>query len=305
MKAFIVCVSAALAVATAGFASAQACKYTSPPKKMVKGEKARQKGGYDIFLLIGQSNMAGRAPMKGDDTVRTIPGVWLLNGSDVPEAARNPLNRYSTVRKDRNKNVYANQKINPGTSFGETIAAETGRKVLLVVNAMGETKIEEWAKDAPVIKLSSSIGRDKLQLYSEAVRRCREAMKYGTLKGIIWHQGEGNATESGVGKYPAQLLNLVSNLRIDLEAPDVPFIAGEISHLRKGEGSAAFNEMLHTIPDFIDNSAWVSAEGLPTLDPVTSAKKNPDWTHFNRDGQLEFGRRYAEKALEMCYPGRK
>ena len=305
MKAFIVCVSAALAVVTSGFVSAQSCRYTTPPKKMVKGEKARQEGGYDIFLLIGQSNMAGRAPMTGEDTTRIIPGVWLLNGDDVPEKAKNPLNRYSTVRKDRNKNVYSNQKINPGTAFGEIIAAETGRKVLLVVNAMGETTIEEWAKDAPLIKLSSSIGKDKLQLYSEAVRRCREAMKYGTLKGIIWHQGEGNATESGIKKYPAQLMNLVSNLRMDLDAPEVPFIAGEISYLRKGEWSAVFNEMLHTIPEFIYKSAWVSSEGLPTLDPLTSSKRKPDWTHFNREGQLELGKRYAEKAIEMCYPDRK
>ncbi len=305
MKLIIASVSAFLMMSAAGFASAQSsCPYVTSPKPMAKPEKTRQKGGYDIFLFIGQSNMSGRAPMIGDDATRIMPGVWLLNGSDVPEKAKNPLNRYSTVRKDRNQQTYANQKINPGTAFGETVAAQTGRDVLLVVNAMGETTIEEWAKTAPLINLYSSIGNGKLQLYSEAVRRCREAMKYGTLKAILWHQGEGNSKD--VSKYPVQVMQLVSNLRSDLEAPDVPFIAGELSYLREGgTGSDAFNAMLHTIPTFIDNSAWVSAEGLPTLDPATSEKNNPDFTHFNRDGQLELGRRYAGKVLEMCYPAGK
>ncbi len=260
------------------------------PHREARASKGR---GYDVYLLIGQSNMAGRAGMQADDTTRTMQGVWLLNGDDVPEPARNPLNRYSTVRKDKNPNVYSNQKINPGTAFGETVAAATGRKVLLVVNAMGETSIEEWAKTAPVIGLSSSIGKGRLQLYSEAVRRCKEAMKYGKLKAIIWHQGEGNSNR--VEEYPAQLAQLVSDLREDLGAPDVPFIAGELSYTR-GKGSDEFNAMIRTISTFVDNSDWVSADGV-------SAGK--DRTHFDRAGQLELGKRYADKVLEMCYPAKK
>ena len=51
-----------------------------------------------IYLLIGQSNMAGRAKLEeGDD--KPIARCFLLNGEDKWEKATNPLNRYSTIRK--------------------------------------------------------------------------------------------------------------------------------------------------------------------------------------------------------------
>lgn len=32
---------------------------------------------FDMYLLIGQSNMAGRGPLEASDTTDVIDGVWL------------------------------------------------------------------------------------------------------------------------------------------------------------------------------------------------------------------------------------
>ncbi|GAB1473894.1 hypothetical protein MASR2M69_13350 [Bacteroidota bacterium] len=72
-------------------------------------------------------------------------------------SATNPLNKYSTIRKD-----ISMQQISMGFSFAKQMYKKTGRKVLLVVNARGGSTIEEWDK-------SNSVKN----YYTEAVRRTR------------------------------------------------------------------------------------------------------------------------------------
>ena len=84
----------------------------------------------DLYLLIGQSNLAGRAPIvKKDEGV--IERFFLLNDEDKFEPAKNPFNRYSTIRKGLNM-----QKMNPGYSFSKAMLKEDPRMTInLVVNA--------------------------------------------------------------------------------------------------------------------------------------------------------------------------
>lgn len=53
----------------------------------------------DIFLFIGQSNMAGRGYIT-DNYKDSIDNVYLLTPTGDMEPASNPLNKYSTIRKD-------------------------------------------------------------------------------------------------------------------------------------------------------------------------------------------------------------
>ena len=68
-----------------------------------------------IYLCIGQSNMAGRAPYTEEDA-KPIERCLLLNGEDQWEAAAIPLNKYSTVRKGIKW-----QKMNPSYMFAKTM----------------------------------------------------------------------------------------------------------------------------------------------------------------------------------------
>ena len=67
---------------------------------------AKPRKNYDVYLLIGQSNMAGRGEMTEADKI-PMEGVWLLDaeGNIVPATA--PLNRYSTIRKKAGVQKYS------------------------------------------------------------------------------------------------------------------------------------------------------------------------------------------------------
>lgn len=240
------------------------------------GRKATANDGHnasacDLFLLIGQSNMAGRGAMLATDSAWHPDGVQLLDSTDTPVQATQPLNQYSTIRKQLSM-----QGVCPGVGFAERLCETTGRPLLLVVNARGGSALQEWVPGS--------------EYYNEAVRRTRQAMQYGTLRAILWHQGESDSGQPD--DYLERLAEMVAALRRDLGCGDVPFIAGEIARWHRN--ADRFNPVIGRIADRIPNSAFVSSEGCAplrdSLDP-----------HFGRDGQLLLGRRYAEKTIEMCY----
>lgn len=242
-----------------------------PPVSGGNGGNDKPSAVYDVFLLLGQSNMAGRGLMIDGDEKVFDDNVFLLNDEGEPVPATNPLNRYSSIRKDLSA-----QQIGPGFSFSQEISKSTGRKVLLVVNARGGSHINEWA-----------VGGD---FYKEAVKRAKEAMRYGKLKAILWHQGE--AGSSSPESYLDELSPIVNGLRKDLCAPGIPFIAGEIAAWH--QNASKFNPVIGGIAAEIQNSDYVSSEGCTWL-------KDESDPHFSRNGQILLGKRYAEKVLEMCY----
>lgn len=250
-----------------------------------RSSKAREKGKsssgeYDVFLLIGQSNMAGRGYMiEGDEDI-IDSNVFLLNDEGEPVPATNPLNQYSSIRKELSR-----QQICPGLGFAKKISKKTGRKILLVVNARGGTTIAQWAK-----------GETGDGFYEEAVRRTQQAMKYGTLKAVLWHQGCGDAKKTDT--YMCSLATFVQNLRTDLGV-QVPFIAGELGRWRPHV--AAFNEMLHSISQQIPLSDWVSSEDCLPRGTADSPEPNMKDAHFGRESQIVLGERYADKVIDMCY----
>ncbi|MGC6459153.1 MAG: sialate O-acetylesterase [Akkermansiaceae bacterium] len=215
-----------------------------------------------IYLLIGQSNMAGRAPV--DETkADPIEGVLLLNAKNEWEVAKNPLNRYSTIRKGLGM-----QKLNPGYSFAKAMKKNHPKATLgLVVNAKGGSSIEQWATDK--------------KFYKDIITRAKVAQKTGTLEGILWHQGESNSSRAEI--YPSQLKALVENLRKDLETPKLPFVAGEI---KEGE---KINAEIAKLPDHVPYTAVASSKGLKTMDR---------W-HFDAPSMIALGERYAEEILKL------
>jgi hypothetical protein len=229
----------------------------------------------DIYLLIGQSNMAGRADYTPGET-DTLKNVYLFDGSAwVP--ASNPLNKYSTVRKSLKY-----QKLGPGYSFAKELAELTGKRIGLVVNARGGTRIEWWEK--------GYAGNNDFDLYEKTVGELKKAEKYGTLKAIIWHQGESNQRDAA--HYMPLLKKLVNDLRKDI-GDNVYFVAGEIGKWRSS--SQKINRIIDKIPMEINHADYVKADGLL---PSKGDTANP---HFNTLSQLILGQRYAVKVLEQVY----
>lgn len=229
---------------------------------------------YDVYLLIGQSNMAGRGPMLASDTTEVIDGVWLLNGAGEPEPAVAPLNKYSTIRKDMSLQGY-----NPGNEFSRLMHARSGNPILLVVNARGGSSIVEWQPGAEAGYLA------------EAVKRARQAMGYGTLKSILWNQGETDV-QKHTPDYAGKFKNMINVLRSELHADSVPVVMGQVGRWNwapKADIKQFNDSVVPRACKIVPLCSFVSSDGLSRR--YENKERDP---HYSRDAQIELGRRYAE-----------
>jgi hypothetical protein len=220
-----------------------------------------------FFLLIGQSNMAGRGVVEEQDK-QIIPRVFMLNKEMAWVPAVDPLHF--------DKPAVAG--VGLGRTFAKTLQwADPTASIGLIPAAFGGTSLDEWKPGE--------------KLYADAVRRTQEAIKSGKLRGILWHQGEADAgTEEHVNSYRERFVNLVQHLRQDLNAPDVPVVVGELGEFQQGKFTRQLNEQLALIPFSVPHSAFVSSAGLT---------HKGDTLHFNSASAREFGRRYALAFLSL------
>jgi len=214
--------------------------------------------GLQLFLLIGQSNMAGRGKVTPADQ-QSQPRIFMLDKANVWVPAKDPVH----FDKPRVAGVGL------CSEFARRAAAEdAGAQIGLVPCAFGGTSMDQWKP-----------GGD---LYTNAVARMRAALKRGHLKGILWHQGEADCAPAKIASYPVRFAAMIAQLRRDLDAPDAPVLVGELG-ASYNAGYASFNAMLPKVTNAVPRCALVSSEGLGA---------NSDNVHFSRDALIEFGKRY-------------
>ncbi len=231
------------------------------------GCAVQKEPGYHIILCIGQSNMAGRAEMTPADTI-PLQNVFLFNERDEWEPAKNPLNRYSTIRKE-----ISMQRLGPAWTFSKSLVnAYPGKNFGLVVNVRGGTSINRWEKGS--------------HHYNEAVIKALKAQKSGTIIGVIWHQGE--ADRNKWEGYTEKFSEMIGHLRNDLGIPDLPVVVGEIGDWKGNSGS--INAQIRSIPEKVPFTRCVNADGLMHMG---------DTLHFNTEAQYELGKRYAKEFIQL------
>ena len=228
----------------------------------------------DLYLIIGQSNAAGRdTNIRSSGADSPDNDVRLFTDGNSFEIARQPLNRYSNVR-----NTNQNQGVNLGLEFGKEMHDDNGRRVFLVVNARGGIRIAEW--------------RERNQLFGSTVRRVKdaEAACNCRLKGILWHQGEGNISSSS-GTFTSSYFNSLESLIDEFrdEFGNVPFIVGEVA---RNSRNRSFNRAIRTVDDRsfgTSNVEWARSANLSTF----------DGTHFDSSSMRTLGRRYASRMQQF------
>ena len=224
----------------------------------------------DIFLLMGQSNMAGRGLLEDvepirDERIRVFQdGGWTV--------AEEPLHH------DR-----PTAGIGLAMSFARAVLdANPGTNVGLVPRAVGSTPLERWMPGA--------------DLYEGAMAAARTAAEGGAIKAVLWHQGEHDSkSETDASSYSQRFADMVTTLREQLGAPLLPVILGELgAYLSKRPDFPHYrtvNAELRKIPDALPRSAFVSAEGL--------TDKGDD-LHYDARSLRIFGERYAAAFLGLA-----
>jgi len=218
-----------------------------------------------LFLLIGQSNMAGRGTV--DPNEQPDPHIFALGKNKTWEPAKDPLHF------DKPKMV----GVGPGLSFARTVLkSDPSVTIGLIPAAMGGSSLDEWAPGG--------------KLYKNAVDRARIAMHDGTLVGILWHQGEADSAADKVATYGTRFTAMIASLRKDLGAEKVPVIMGELGRFRPQDASVAFNAALPAVAAGVPLCGFVTTEGLTD---------RGDHLHFDTASAHTLGERYAAEYLKL------
>ncbi|HML48897.1 MAG TPA: sialate O-acetylesterase, partial [Clostridia bacterium] len=146
----------------------------------------------NAFLLIGQSNMAGRGELGALPPI-VNPDVLMFRDNEWQLAVESMA-----------------------TTFGDIVQRAAGRTVGLIPCAMGGTALAEWAEGE--------------ELFVQAVARTQDALAQGAiLQGILWHQGEGDSGDpERANAYAERFLTMLEALQRALSAENVPVCVGEI-----------------------------------------------------------------------------
>ena len=224
----------------------------------------------ELFLLIGQSNMAGRG-LLNTTTPLTHPSISMYR-DDQWQMAQEPLHT------DK-----ATAGVSLGISFAHHILnTAPNTRIGLLPCAVGGTPLSRWMP-----------GHD---LYENAVSITKSVLSQGdTLKGILWHQGEADSKDIPTANtYENRLTEMITTLRSELNADHVPFIAGELGHFLQHHGQCVYftsiNQTLRTLN--VPLYACAKAKGLTDIG---------DDVHFDGPSLREFGHRYATHYSQVAH----
>jgi hypothetical protein len=231
------------------------------------------KDKFHLFLLVGQSNMAGRGNVEAEDKI-PHPRVLMLNKAGEWVPAVDPLHFDKSVAGT-----------GLGKTFGTLIAeANSDITVGLIPCAVGGSPIDSW-KPGVFYQPTNS------HPWDDALKRAKLALEKGTLKGILWHQGESDSNAKDAPSYGGKLQNLVKAFRAELG--DVPFLVGQLGQFEDvpwNEPRKIVDRAHQDLARELPNVAFVSSTGL---------KHKGDKVHFDSASMREFGKRYAEAYLKL------
>lgn len=191
--------------------------------------------GFDIVLLLGQSNMAGRGTLDAYvDVTDSRVFQWGTGGDANTQSkitrAQDPMPHIEGVQAGN---------MGMGVAFGRAYAASVPahRNVLLVASAMGSTGLcipgAQWAPSGG-------------NLYTAALSAAQAALAAAKLThpnsrivGAIWAQGEADADAAiSQATYASTLKTLIANFRSTLAAPNMWFvIAGMVPEYIAGNSA--------------------------------------------------------------------
>ena len=229
------------------------------------------------FLLIGQSNMAGRGFLNEAPEIDTTHIHVLRNGRWQK--------MFRPVNPDR---AFSGSCL--VESFCEAYAKKYNVEVGIIPCADGGTSLDQWKEGG--------------LLYDHAVYQARLAQRTSTIAGVLWHQGESDVSEWAYTTYRQRFEKMMAAFRRDLDLCDVPFILGGLGDFLKdfptqetlSTNYVHVNAALKEIAENNQMTGFTSAEGL---------SGNPDNLHFSADGLYKFGLRYLEEFEKLRDPNKE
>ncbi|CAL8979650.1 hypothetical protein PROP_02883 [Propionicimonas sp. T2.31MG-18] len=244
---------------------------------LTRGDIVHHVGVGDTYLVIGQSNAAGRArdrvadgPQLGVHHYRA-DGTWAL--------AAHPLNdgtRAVHVGHFENHNTGHS----PALHFAKRLLAATGVPVGLVMAAFGGSPLRWWV-DADGL---APLAENALEMLASAGVQPR---------GVVWYQGEADCFERGSADYAERFGRFVAEFRERLGQPGLPFLTVQLARCTapvEGDQDAqwgALREQQRRAAHQLDGVHVVPTGDLPLY----------DFIHLSSAANLVLAERLADAAL--------
>ena len=227
-----------------------------------------------VFILAGQSNMAGRGIVEAEDTIPN-ERVFTINQAGEIILAQEPLHWYEPLLTG----------LDCGLSFGKTLAPHLPDSVdiLILPTAVGGSSISQWIGDSTYRNVT---------LLSNFKEKVALGNANGTIKGILWHQGESDTgSEELIELYQERLKTLFLKFRTEIGNDTLPVLIGELGSFSANDAKwQAVNKQIR---------AYVATDPFASLIPTSDFTHKGDFIHFNSEGQRTMGERFALKFIEI------
>lgn len=244
-------------------------------RKTIPVNKYRDHKNTWVFIMAGQSNMAGRGIIEPEDTV-TDKRILSINKDGQLILAKEPLHWYEPERTG----------LDCGISFGKSLIKKLPDSifVLLITVAVGGSSISQWIGD--------SLWRG-VRLFSSFKEKTAIAKQFGEIKGILWHQGESDANEKDIPLYKERLSDLFYMFRKETGDKSLPVLIGELGSFSNTPEQFSFiNKAISDYAVFDKHVAVISTADLG---------HKGDHLHFDSAAQREMGKRFAETYIKQFY----
>ena len=227
-----------------------------------------------VFILAGQSNMAGRGIVEPMDTIPNLK-ILTINKKEDIIIAKEPLHFYQPTLTG----------LDCGLSFGKELLKHIPDSIslLIIPAAVGGSSINQWIND--------EIFRN-VKLFSNFKAKVAIGKRHGTIKGILWHQGEIDATtQLTIETYDKQLQNLFNLFRNELAIDELPILIGELGSFSKTKDNwSAINSKIED---------YIAIDSFAHLIKTDDLRHIGDSLHFDSEAQRKIGKRFAEKFVEV------
>lgn len=256
----------------------------------------------DVFILAGQSNMAG-----ADSVIPDPPGFQattadhrtLFTGAPIPAGVKSEdycpwgemKGHRCTIDRYGKKLVHG-----PEVGFARRLD-ETGVTNIALITVWAnfpKTAVNwPWAE-------GGDINTTWLAFVDARLEELRAKGFEPRIKGFVWHQGIDDAIHGRLAaSYQTNLTALIGFLRHRFHAENAPFVlARSVNSLiaRRNTGSgpnspmAQVREAQVAVGETVKGCAWISVDDLP----------NVVEHHFSAESQLTIGKRFGEAYLKLA-----
>ena len=255
----------------------------------------------DLWVLAGQSNMEGVGNLV--DVSASNEMIRSFDQSDVWQIASEPLHSLpdsaDSVHWRKNKDgvperltgeakdaFIKNRKKGAGLGlpFALEVYKRTNVPVGLIPCAHGGTSMSQWSPDL------KSKGGDSL--YGSTLRRV--AAVGGKVKGILWYQGESDASPAAVNLFADKFEKLIQAFRADLNHPNLPFYSVQIGRHVAAANFVEWNRV---------QEMQRKSEAIPNTGMIASVNSDlDDGIHVSTPDLKKLGRNFADMACHDLFP---